>query len=49
MQKTVMNPNPEQEMAVNPFAQEQAAETQPQEQAQTYPVEVDGDIVELTL
>ena len=49
MQKTAMNPNPEQEMAVNPFAQEQAAETHPQENAQTYPVEVDGDIVELTL
>ena len=49
MQKTAMNPNPEQEMAVNPFAQEQAAEIQPQENAQTYPVEVDGDIVELTL
>ena len=49
MQKTTVNPNPEQEMTVNPFAQEQAAETQPQENAQTYPVEVDGDIVELTL
>ena len=49
MQKTTVNPNPEQEMAVNPFAQEQAAETHPQENAQTYPVEVDGDIVELTL
>ena len=49
MQKTAMNPNPEQEMAVNPFAQEQTAEIQPQENAQTYPVEVDGDIVELTL
>ena len=49
MQKTTVNPNPEQEMTVNPFAQEQAAEIQPQENAQTYPVEVDGDIVELTL
>ena len=49
MQKTAMNPNPEQEMAVNPFAQEQTAEIQPQENAQTYPVGVDGDIVELTL
>ena len=49
MQKTAMNPNPEQEMTVNPFAQEQTAEIQPQENAQTYPVEVDGDIVELTL
>ena len=49
MQKTAMNPNPEQEMTGNPFAQEQAAEIQPQENAQTYPVEVDGDIVELTL
>lgn len=44
MQKTTVNPNPEQEMTVNPFAQEQAAEIQPQENAQTYPVEVDGDI-----
>ena len=26
MQKTTVNPNPEQEMTVNPFAQEQAAE-----------------------
>ena len=26
MQKTTVNPNPEQEMMVNPFAQEQAAE-----------------------
>lgn len=49
MQKTIVNPNPEQEMTVNPFAQEQATEIQPQENAQTYPVEVDGDIVELTL
>ena len=49
MQKTTVNPNPEQEMTVNPFAQEQAAEIQPKENAQTYPVEVDGDIVELTL
>lgn len=49
MQKTTVNPNPEQEMTVNPFAQEQAAEIPPQENAQTYPVEVDGDIVELTL
>mgnify|MGYP002581659178 CR=1 FL=1 len=49
MQKTTVNPNPEQEMTVNPFAQEQATEIQPQENAQTYPVEVDGDIVELTL
>ena len=49
MQKTTVNPHPEQEMTVNPFAQEQAAEIQPQENAQTYPVEVDGDIVELTL
>lgn len=49
MQKTTVNPNPEQEMTVNPFAQEQAAEIQPQENAQIYPVEVDGDIVELTL
>ena len=49
MQKTTVNPNPEQEMTVNPFAQEQAAEIQPQENTQTYPVEVDGDIVELTL
>ena len=49
MQKTTVNPNPEQEMTVNPFAQEQAAETQPQENAQTYPVEVDGDIVGLPL
>ena len=49
MQKTTVNPNPEQEMTGNPFAQEQAAEIQPQENAQTYPVEVDGDIVELTL
>ena len=40
MQKTTVNPNPEQEMTVNPFAQEQAAEIQPQENAQTYPVEV---------
>ena len=47
--ETTVNPNPEQEMTVNPFAQEQAAEIQPQENAQTYPVEVDGDIVELTL
>ena len=39
MQKTAMNPNPEQEMTVNPFAQEQTAEIQPQENAQTYPVE----------
>ena len=31
MQKTTVNPNPEQEMTVNPFAQEQAAEIQPQE------------------
>ena len=37
MQKTTVNPNPEQEMTVNPFAQEQAAEIQPQENAQTYP------------
>ncbi len=44
MQKTTVNPNPEQEMTVNPFAQEQTAEIQPQENAQTYPVEVDGDI-----
>ena len=49
MQKTTVNPNPEQEMTGKPFAQEQAAEIQPQENAQTYPVEVDGDIVELTL
>ena len=49
MQKTTVNPHPEQEMTVNPFAQVQAAEIQPQENAQTYPVEVDGDIVELTL
>ena len=42
MQKTAMNPNPEQDMAVNPFAQEQTAEIQPQENAQTYPVEVVG-------
>ena len=49
MQKTTVNPHPEQEMTVNPFAQEQTAETHPQENAQTYPVEVDGDIVELTL
>ena len=27
MQKTTVNPNPEQEMTVNPFAQEQAAES----------------------
>ena len=40
MQKTTVNPNPEQEMTVNPFAQEQATEIQPQENAQTYPVEV---------
>ena len=43
MQKTTVNPNPEQEMTVNPFAQEQTAEIQPQENAQTYPVEVDGE------
>lgn len=49
MQKTTVNPNPEQEMTVNPFAQEQAAEIQPQENAQTYPVEVDGEVVELTM
>lgn len=49
MQKTAMNPNPEQELAVNPFAPNEAAEIQPQENAQTYLVEVDGDIVELTL
>ena len=29
MQKTTVNPNPEQEMTGNPFAQEQAAEIQP--------------------
>ncbi len=31
------------QMTANPFAQEQTAEIQPQENAQTYPVEVDGD------
>ena len=41
MQKTTVNPNPEQEMTVNPFAQEQAAEIQPQENAQTYPAFVE--------
>ena len=49
MQKTTVNPNPEQEMTVNPFAQEQTAEIQPQENAQTYPVEVDGEVIELTM
>ena len=49
MQKTTANPNPEQKMTVNPFAQEQAAEIQPQENAQTYPVEVDGEVIELTM
>ena len=37
------------EPTVDPFAQGEAAETQPQTTEQTYPVEVDGDIVELTL
>ena len=37
------------ETPVNPFAQGGAAEAQPQTTEQTYPVEVDGDIVELTL
>ena len=36
MQKTTVNPNPEQEMTGNPFAQEQAAEIQPQENAQRW-------------
>lgn len=49
MQKTAMNPNPEQEMAVNPFAPNEAAENQPQPAEQTYPVEVDGEVVELTM
>ena len=49
MQKPEMNRNPAQEPAVDPFAPAPAAETPPQENTQTYPVEVDGDIVELTL
>ena len=48
MQKTTVNPNPEQEMTVNPFAQEQAAEIQPQENAQTYPVEVDLSLIHIS-
>lgn len=49
MQKTAMNSNPEQEMAVNPFAPNDAAETAEQPAEQTYPVEVDGEVVELTM
>ncbi len=49
MQKTAMNSNPEQEMAVNPFASGEAAETTAQPTEQTYPVEVDGEIMELTM